>query len=139
MLGSKKIRAFFFFVLLIMISFGGGSCGKKMYPSGLEWDLMNYQGNFKREQQKRKRIARKNDRKMRREERKELKPILAMEKQWEKERKVRIKAHFDMQEPHVQARMKQNVKETRNKYPSRKSFKEKLVFWKKNKCPYGVG
>lgn len=139
MLGFKKIRTFFFFVLLIMISFGGGSCGKKVYPSGLEWDLMNYQGNFKREQNKRKRIARKNDRKMRREDKKEMKPILALEKQWEKERQLKIKEHLARQEPHVQARMKQNLRETKKKYPSRKSLKEKLVFWKKNKCPYGVG
>ncbi|PKP39246.1 MAG: hypothetical protein CVT98_02540 [Bacteroidetes bacterium HGW-Bacteroidetes-15] len=139
MLVLKKIKPYCYFVLLIMISFGGGSCGKQVYPSGLEGNLLGYNRYYESEQQKRLQIARKFDSELNQKAKKENKPLLKEAKQFEKEKEKFVKDHMARQEPHVQARMKQNLKETKKYYSSQKSFKEKLVFWKKNKCTYGIG
>jgi hypothetical protein len=130
----QKIRYLLFFLSVILISFGGGSCSKKVFPSGLEGNLMGYHGNFKREQKKRERVARRANRKTKRLERKANKPQLKRKKQADKIQKKLVKRHKSKQPPEVQARMKQNERETKRNYASRKSFKEKLMFWKRNKC-----
>lgn len=139
MLISKKIRAFCFFFLILLISFGGVSCSKVVYPSGLEGNLMGYQSNYESEQQRRIQVANRSENEFRKQERKDKKPILKEQKQKEKERKKFIKDHIARQEEHVQARMKQNFRKTKKYYSSQKSLLEKLVFWKKNNCHYGIG
>lgn len=134
-----KIRSIYFFLLLIIVSFGNGSCGKKVYPSGLEGNLLAFQKNYNREQQQRRRVARSSDRKYQRELRRERREYLQEVKQFEKERERFVENHFDRQEPHVQERMKKSIKETKKYYSSQRSLKDKLVFWKKNKCPHGIG
>jgi hypothetical protein len=139
MLISGKIRAFCFFFLILLISFGGVSCSKGVYPSGLEGNLLGYQKNYKSEQQRRIHVANKSGKEYRKQVRKDKKPIHKEEKQKQKDRQKFIKEHIARQEEHVQARMKQNIRETKKYYSSQKSLMEKFVFWKKNKCPYGIG
>ncbi len=133
---SKK----FFLIILILLTpiVGFISCGPKVYPSGLEGNLLGYQGNFNRERKKRKREARRNDRKIARVERKEKRPELKKQKEIHRYRKEIIASHIAKQEPHVQKRMKQNLRETEKKYRSQRSVKEKVLFWKKNKCIHGL-
>jgi hypothetical protein len=134
MLEYRKIRTFCFLVLFILITFGGGSCGKKMYPSGLEVDLLGYNKKSTREQWKRKQIAHRTDRRQDKSIRKGKKLILKEKKLKDKELKVFKEEHFNRQHPDVQARMKQNFRDTKRNYASRKSFKDKFAFWQKNKC-----
>jgi hypothetical protein len=121
-----------------LITFGGGSCGKKMYPSGLEIDLLGYNKKSNREQLKRKAIAQSSERKQNKSNRKRNKLVVKEQKIADKELKDFKQAHFNRQHPDVQARMKQNFRETERSYASRKSFKDKFAFWQKNKCKYGT-
>ncbi len=130
----RKFRLPLFFLSLILINFGTVSCAKKIYPSGLEGNLMGNQGGFKREQKKRERVARRAKRKALRLERKANRPQLKRKAEAKKVQKKMIRHHKENQHPDVQARMKQNERETRRNYASQKSLKEKLMFWKRNKC-----
>lgn len=134
-----KIKQLSFLFLLIIASFGLESCGKRIYPSGLEGNLFEYQKDYNQQQRKRNRIARSSNRQYQREFRKERKPYVKEAKRLEKEREKFIKEHIARQEPHVQERMKSNFRETKKYYSSQRTLKDKLVFWKKNKCPYGIG
>lgn len=134
-----KIKPLSFLFLLILVSFAVESCGKKIYPSGLEGNLLEYQKNYNQQQRKRDKIARVSDRKYRRELRQERRPYVKEAKRFDKERKEFVKDHIARQEPHVQERMKRNFNETKKYYSSQRTLKDKLVFWKKNKCPYGIG
>jgi hypothetical protein len=113
------------------------SCSQKIYPSGLEGDLFSYQKNFQRKQQKRKAEAKRANRKTARLKRQAMKPLKKKEKEDELQRKKLYAEHFERQDPHVQERMKQNLKETKKKYPSKNTLCKKLVFWEKNKCAHG--
>lgn len=95
---------------------------------------MGNQGGFKREQKKRERVARRAKRKALRLERKANRPQLKRKAEAKKVQKKMIRHHKENQHPDVQARMKQNERETRRNYASQKSLKEKLMFWKRNKC-----
>lgn len=130
----QKFRLPFFFLLLILINFGGVSCAKKIYPSGLEGNLIGNQGDFKREQIKRERTARRAKRKTLRLERRAKRPQVKRKAEAKRVEKKMIRRHKENQHPDVQVRMKQNERETRRYYASQKSFKEKLMFWKRNKC-----
>jgi hypothetical protein len=113
------------------------SCSQKIYPSGIEGNLFGYQKNFQREQQKRKVEAKRANRKTVRLKRQAMKPLKKKEKEDELQRKKLYAEHVARQDPHVQERMKQNLKETQKKYPSKNTLCKKLVFWKKNKCAHG--
>jgi hypothetical protein len=113
------------------------ACSPKVYPSGLEGNLFGYQKNFQREQLKRKFEATRNNMKMARQKRKAMRPLKAQARAEEKMRKQLYAEHIAKQEPHVQMRMKQNLKETEKKYPSKNTLRKKLLFWKKNSCPNG--
>lgn len=130
----QKFRQLFFFLLLILISFGSNSCAKKVYPSGLEGNLMGDQRNFKRDQNKRERIARREKRKTIRFEQKAKRPQVKLKAEAKRIEKKMILRHMEKQHPEVQVRMKQNELQTRRNYASRKSFKKRLMFWKRNKC-----
>lgn len=130
----RKFRFSFFFLSLILINFGGVSCAKKIYPSGLEGNLMGSQAGFKREQTRRERVARRAKRKTLKLERKAKRPQVKREAEAKRVEKKMIRRHKENQHPDVQARMKQNERETRRNYASQKSLKEKLMFWKRNKC-----
>ncbi len=134
MLLFGKLRGVCFVLFLILINFGGGSCGKKIYPSGLEGDLMGYKSNFQREQRKRQRIARRADRKQDRLKRKAARPQKWEEFRQKQKHKRLVREHMRMQDDHVQARMKRNQRETNRKYRSKKSWKERLFFWRNRKC-----
>lgn len=125
-------------ILLIGIcSLGNISCSPKIYPSGIEGNLFGYERNFNREQRVRKRASRRMNRQMARAKREENRPIRQREKELERLQKELYKEHFLRQDPHVQKRMKQNLRETKKKYPSKNTLSKKLVFWKKNKCAHG--
>jgi hypothetical protein len=128
MLNFRKIRTFSFLILSIMITFGGVSCGKKIYPSGLEGNLHGQKGNFKREQQKRKFTAFKARVKHNWDERKADRPIAKQKKLADKELEKFKKRHLNQQHPDVQARMKENFRNTKRSYASKKCFLGNLVF-----------
>lgn len=134
MLFFGKLRRFYFFLFLILISFGGGSCGKKIYPSGLEGDLMGYKGNFQREQRKRQRVAKRADRKRNRLTKRATRPKRKAELKQKREHRRLVREHVRKQDDHVQDRMKRNLRETNKYYRSKKSWKERLFFWRNRKC-----
>jgi hypothetical protein len=128
------MRAFFYLTLLLAFCFCGLSCSKEIYPSGLEGNLLGYQGSFKREQQRRARVARKAKRQSNRIESKAQRESINRQKRYEREREKFFKEHLKRQDSHVQARMKDNLRETKkNNRPVRSQCK-KIVFWKKNRC-----
>ncbi|HNV80852.1 MAG TPA: hypothetical protein PKH45_03290 [Tenuifilaceae bacterium] len=126
-----------FFMVIATLAVASASCSPKVYPSGLEGNLFGYQKNFQREQLKRKFEATRNNIKMARQKRKAMRPLKAQAHAEEKMRKQLYAEHIAKQEPHVQMRMKQNLKETEKKYPSKNTLRKKLLFWKKNSCPNG--
>ena len=126
-----------FFMVIATLAMAIAACSPKVYPSGLEGNLFGYQKNFQREQLKRKFEATRNNMKMARQKRKAMRPLKAQARAEEKMRKELDAEHIAKQEPHVQMRMKQNLKETEKKYPSKNTLRKKLLFWKKNSCPNG--
>ncbi len=134
----RIIKAFCIFVLFVILAGGLGSCNKKIYPSGLEGNLLGKQQNYRQEVRRRERVSKRTNREHARLERKANKPMLKAKKKAEEEQKRLIKNHFTKQHPDVQARMKANEKYTRRNNPPTKSFVQKLKFWKKNSCKHGT-
>lgn len=134
----KKTKAFCIFVLFVILSGGFGSCSKKIYPSGIEGNLLVKQQNYRQDVRRRERISRRANREHDRVERKASKPQLKAKKKAEKEQKKLIKNHIAKQHPDVQARMKANEKFTRRNNPPTKSFVQKIKFWKNNSPKHGT-
>jgi hypothetical protein len=130
---GKSTNTFCIFVILASLVFSLGSCNRKVYPSGLEGNLLGTQKNFKREVRQRERMARKAERRTARLERKALRPQAKEKRRAEKGSKQAVENHIKKQHPDVQARMKENQRYTKQRYASRKTFWERVQFWKKNK------
>lgn len=134
----KKTKAFCIFVLFVILAGGFGSCSKKVYPSGIEGNLLVKQQNYRQDERRRERLSRKANREHSRLERKASKPLLKAKKKAKKEQKRLIRNHIAKQHPDVQARMKANEKFTRRNNPPTKSFVQKIKFWKNNSHKHGT-
>ncbi len=127
---AKFILIIVFFILLGGVS---GSCGKKIYPSGIEIDYKGSERKFKRKIARRERIGKRANRRKARLERRANRPIEKQKREEASARKKAIEKHIKKQHPDVQKRMLENKKFTENRYKKKQSVKEILVFWKKKK------
>lgn len=130
---SKSTNTFCIFVILASIAISLGSCTRKVYPSGLEGNLLGTQKNYKREVRQRERMARKAERQTARLERKALHPQAKEKRRAERANKKAVDNHIKNQHPDVQARMKENQRFTKRRYASSKTFWKRVQFWKKSK------
>jgi hypothetical protein len=126
----KFILVIVFFILLGGVS---NSCGKKVYPSGIEIDFKGSERTFQRKIAKRERVAKRFNRRKARLERRANRPIEKKKREEATVQKKAIEKHIKMQHPDVQKRMLENRKFAENRYRKKRSVKEILVFWKKKK------
>lgn len=126
-----NIKAFYIFVLFVILTSTFQSCGKKYYPSGLEGNLIGNKRRYEQVLRQRERVAKKSNRERASLERKANRPKIRAKRKEERVHKKLVQEHINKQAPQVQARMKENQKFTKRNYSSRKSFKEKILFWKK--------
>lgn len=127
---GKFIIVIVFFILLGGVS---GSCGKKVYPSGIEIDFKGSERAFKRKMAKRERVAKRFDRRKARQERRANRPVEKRRRVEARAQKKAIEKHIKMQHPDVQKRMLENRKLADSRYKKKRTAKEMLVFWKKKK------
>lgn len=129
----KSIRTFRIFVILVLLTLSLGSCNRKTLPSGVEGNLWGTNRNFKKEVRQRERLARRADRKTARLERKARRPQEKEKRRAAKAHSKAVEQHINKQHPDVKARMKENQKFTKQRYATKKSFWDRLMFWKKTK------
>lgn len=132
-----KVRFICILFSFLWVGLGNSSCGKKIYPSGLEGNLVGNQKEFSRNERKRKREARRANRKTARLERKANSSIKKQKKKSLTAQKRMQREHINKQTPEVQERMKQNQKDDRKRNKPNKTFWQRLMFWKKSSCNNG--
>ena len=132
-----KVRFFCILFSFLLVGLGESSCGKKIFPSGLEGNLEGNQREFARNERKRKRTARRANRKTARLERKAQRPMVKQKKKSLFAQKKMQEEHVNKQTPEVQERMKQNRKDDKKRNKPNKTFWQRLMFWKKSSCNNG--
>lgn len=133
MVAYRNIKGLCIFVILIFALTSFESCGPKIYPSGMEYDLMGYKSNSKK-------IRRKRERESQREVKAKEKLTCQVQKnvnraktKAEKERSLLLKKNIEMQAPHVQKRIAENQRRTERFYASLRNKKRKFTLFGKRK------
>lgn len=132
-----RLRLFFTVLVFFIVALGDTSCGPKIYPSGLEGNLAGNQKEFARKEKKRKRIAKRENRRTARLEKRAKAPSEKKKKESLQAQERMKQKHIKKQSPEVQERMKQNLKEDNKRNKPNKTFWQRLKFWKKSSCSDG--